>query len=242
MMNAIIIDDEIDSIRTLQIELNKYCPQVNISGSFTSAKEALMTLKSHAPDLLFLDIELGEMSGFDLLESLGECSFDIIFVTAFDEFAIRAFEVTAMGYLLKPFDKHQLVSAVNRVEKKRIAATPTYQVLLENLRNTNNEKLIVPTESSLEVILISEIIYLRSENNYSRIFIQNGEEFLSSKSLKKFESVLTPAGFFRCHNSYLINLKQVRRFIKGVNERLIMTNGDEVYISRSKRSELLRIL
>lgn len=241
-MNAIIIDDEIDSIRTLQIELNKYCPQVNISGSFTSAKEALMTLKNHAPDLLFLDIELGEMSGFDLLESLGECSFDIIFVTAFDEFAIRAFEVTAMGYLLKPFDKHQLVSAVNRVEKKRIAATPTYQVLLENLRNTNNEKLIVPTESSLEVILISEIIYLRSENNYSRIFIQNGEEFLSSKSLKKFESVLTPAGFFRCHNSYLINLKQVRRFIKGVNERLIMTNGDEVYISRSKRSELLRIL
>lgn len=241
-MNAIIIDDEIDSIRTLQIELNKYCPQVNISGSFTSAKEALMTLKSHAPDLLFLDIELGEMSGFDLLESLGECSFDIIFVTAFDEFAIRAFEVTAMGYLLKPFDKHQLVSAVNRVEKKRIAATPTYQVLLENLRNTNNEKLIVPTESSLEVILISEIIYLRSENNYSRIFIQNGEEFLSSKSLKKFESVLTPASFFRCHNSYLINLKQVRRFIKGVNERLIMTNGDEVYISRSKRSELLRIL
>ena len=241
-MNAIIIDDEIDSIRTMQIELTKYCPQITVTHTFTSAREALVHLRNRTPDILFLDIELGEMTGFDLLESLGELPFDIIFVTAYDEFAIRAFEVTAMGYLLKPFDKHQLVAAVNRVEKKRLSLAPNYQVLLDNLRNTNNEKLIVPTESSLEVILIDEIIYVQSDNNYSRVFTANGGELYSSKSLKKFESVLTPAGFFRCHNSYLINLKRVKRFMKGINERLIMTNGDEVYISRSKRSELLRIL
>src|SRR5690606_22329448 len=125
---------------------------------------------------------------------------------------------------------------------KRFSTGPAYQVLLENLKNTNNEKLIAPTESSLEVILISHVIYLRSENNYTRIFLQHGDEIFSSKSLKKFEMVLAPAGFFRCHNSYLVNLKEIKRFIKGVNEHLIMSNGHEVYISRSKRSELFRLL
>ncbi len=242
MLNAIIVDDEIDGIRTLDIELGRYCPQVKVTATFTSAKEALLELRSHTPDLLFLDIELGEMTGFDLLQSLGDCPFDIIFVTAYDEFAIQAFEVAATGYLLKPFDRRQLVSAVHRVEKKRFSQQPAYRVLLENLRNTNNEKLTVPTENSLEVIPIRDIIYLGSENNYSRLFLRGGEELLSSKSLKKFESVLTPAGFFRCHNSYLINLRQVKRFMKGVNERLVMSNGHEVYISRSKRGELLGLL
>lgn len=242
MLKAVIIDDEIESIRALQIELNKYCPQVQVVYTFTSAQEAIINLKEAKIDLLFLDIELGEMTGFDLLESIGVCPFDIIFETAYDDFAIRAFEVAAMGYLLKPFNKEQLISAVNRVEKKRFSPQPAYQVLLENLRNTNNEKLIVPTEDALEVIYIHDIIYLQSENNYTRIFLQDSGEFLSSKTLKKFEALLVPAGFFRCHHSYLINLKQVRRFMKGINERLIMSNKHEVYVSRSKRNELLKVL
>ncbi len=242
MLDTIIIDDEIESIRALQIELNKYCPQVQILHTFTSPKEAIIQMKDKRFDLLFLDIELGEMTGFDLLESLGNCSFDIIFETAYDDFAIRAFEVAALGYLLKPFNKQQLIAAVNRVEKKRVSPQPAYQVLLENLRNTNNEKLIVPTEDALEVISIRDIVYLQSENNYTRIFLQDGSGFLSSKTLKKFETLLISAGFFRCHNSYLINLKQIKRFMKGVNERLIMTNNHEVYVSRSKRNELLGIL
>ncbi|MGH2645283.1 MAG: LytR/AlgR family response regulator transcription factor, partial [Chitinophagaceae bacterium] len=241
-LNTIIMDDEIESIRALQIELGKYCPQVQVIHTFTSAKEAILQIKEEKFDLLFLDIELGEMTGFDLLENLADYSFDIIFETAYDDFAIRAFEVAALGYLLKPFNREQLMAAVNRVEKKRISQTPAYHVLLENLRNTNNEKLIVPTEDALEVMYIQDIVYLQSENNYTRIFLKDGIEFLSSKTLKKFESILTSAGFFRCHNSYLINLKQIRRFMKGVNERLIMTNNHEVYVSRSKRNELLRIL
>lgn len=242
MLNSIIVDDEPDSIRGLEIELNKYCPQVHVSETFTSARKALLRLKEKSPDLLFLDIELGEMCGFDLLESLTHYTFDVIFITAYDEFAIRAFEVSAIGYLLKPFNKHQLMSAVSRVENKRFSSAPSYQTLLGNLRNTNNEKLIIPTENSLEVIPIRDIVYLKSENNYTRLFLQDGNNLFTSKSLKKFDALLEPAGFFRCHNSYLINLMQVKRFVKGVNERLIMTNDHEVYISRSKRTELLRVL
>lgn len=241
MINAVIIDDEPDSIRTLELDLAKYCPQVKVIHTFSSAKEGLLFLQNEKPDILFLDIELGEMTGFDLLESLGDFSFNIIFVTAYDEFAIRAFEVAAIGYLLKPFDRHQLISAIQRVEKRGFSHAPAYQALLENLRNSNNEKLIVPMESSLEIIHIPDIIYLKSENNYTRIYMKDNEELFSSKSLKKFETILTPAGFFRCHNSYLINLSQVRRLIKGIDERLIMTNGHEVYVSRSKRNDLLSL-
>lgn len=247
MIKAVIIDDEKHSIDTLTWKLEHYCTDITVEATFTDAPEGVEYLRNKAVDLLFLDIEMPKLSGFDVLEELGpDIEFDVIFVTAYDSFGIKAIKFSALDYLLKPVQNKELVQAVNK-HRHRNGQVSAIQMnhLLQNLqaeRNGRPNKVGLISKESIEYVAPEEIILCEASSNYTQVYLAGGSKRLISKTLKDFEDMLLPLGFFRAHNSYVINLGHVREYIRSDGGYLIMMNQFKVPISKSKKEQLLGLL
>jgi len=245
MIHAIIIDDEKHSCEALQILLNENCPQVSVAGVFTSPIEALQQIKKEKPDLVFLDIEMPHLSGFELLEQLPSIDFDIIFTTSYNQYAIRAFKFSALDYILKPIDRLELIEAVDKVVKKqRTPINQQLELLLQRMAHpaTPVDKIALPTMQGLELVPVSSIIYCTANNNYTEFILSGKKRLLVSRTLKEVEEVLADHAFLRVHNSHIVNLNAITRYIRGEGGYLIMSDASHVDVSRSRKELLLQKL
>ncbi len=248
MIKAVIIDDERPSIDTLKWKLENYCPDVTVEAAFDNPAEGVNYLKTQPPDLLFLDIEMPMLNGFDVLEELGrDVSFDIIFTTAYDNFGIQAVKFSALDYLLKPVQNKELKDAIEKHLRKTRRAIPSEQidVLLNNVqaeRKGKRARVALASKESIEFVDPNDIVVCIASSNYTEVYLTNGVKRLISKTLKEFEDLLTPYGFFRPHHSHLVNLNRVREFMRGDGGYLILENKMQVAVSKNKREELLTLL
>ncbi len=243
-ISAIIVDDERDSRETLRNYVTKYCPQVELLGESANIIEARAAILKLKPQLVFLDIEMPHGNAFDLLEQWGEIDFEIIFVTAFSQYAIQAFNLSAAHYLLKPVDIEDLESAVATVEKSLTQKDKLNyaNILLENITaiHSQNRKLVLPLMEGFEVVKMSEILYCKAEDNFTRFYFKDGRKTLICRNLKFYETALDAFGFFRVHRSHIINLEYVKRYNKGKGGTVVLDDGKEIMVSNNKKGELLR--
>jgi two-component system LytT family response regulator len=248
MIKAVIIDDEQHSIDTLKWKLENYCPDVVVQAAFDSPAEGVEYLKKNPPDLLFLDIEMPMLNGFDVLEELGrDLPYNIIFITAYDNFGIQAVKFSALDYLLKPVQNKELKDAIDKHLKKIQQKIPAEQIdlLLNNVHAEKKGKvgkIALASKESIEFVDPQEIICCEANSNYTNVFLAEGRKRVISKTLKEFEDMLSPYHFFRPHNSFLVSLKRVKEFIRGDGGYLVMENKMKIPVSKSKREELMELL
>ncbi len=242
-MKTIIIDDEQDSRDTLRNYVAKYCPEVVVADECTNIIEAQKSLKTHQPDFIFLDIEMPYGNGFDLLDSIKEIDFEIIFVTAFNQYAVQAFNLSAAHYLQKPVDIDELIQAVAKVKQRIEAADKIHssQILLENLSalNTQHQKVVLPLIDGFIVVKLQEILYCEAQDNFTCFYLTDGQKHLICRKLKFYENTLSQHNFCRIHRSYMINLEYVKRYIKGKGGSVIMENGQEIQVANSRKQDFL---
>ena len=246
MIRAIIIDDELDCIQSLENELTYHCKEVDILGRYSNPKEGIKGIHQHKPDVVFLDIEMPVINGFELLELIPNINFDVIFTTAYDNFALRAFKVCAVDYLLKPVDPDELKTAVSKLQKRPegFDAKGHFNFLLQHLEEAeqnNVKRIAVPTFEGLDFIQLQDILYCESDGAYSIIHFISGSKSVISKSLKYLEDILAHYRFFRVHKSYIVNLDYVIKYSRGPGGTLKLTNGQEIRVARSKKDELLSL-
>jgi Response regulator of the LytR/AlgR family len=239
MLTAIIIDDEQKGRIALREKLHTYCPQVQLTGEAADAAGGLALIREQNPDIVFLDIEMPHMNGFDMLQQLPNKNFHLIFTTAYDQYAIKAIKYAAFDYLLKPVDIEELRAAVERVRQE--PTDKMLEVLQQNLHGRQPlTKIAIPTLDGLLFFNIADIIHLEAQSNYTVIYFTNHPKLLASRTLKDFEELLPPDIFFRTHNSHMINLNYIKRYIKGDGGQIEMQNGNFVTVSRRKKDEFLK--
>lgn len=244
-IRAIIIEDEKSNRENLAKILAEYCRQVEIVALCSSAVEGRKAITEHLPDLVFLDIEMPGGSGFSLLESIDTINFEVIFVTAFDHYGIKAVKFCALDYLLKPIDILELTRAVGKVENRLTEKSENLRMktLLANRQSeTKNPKIALPLSDKIEFIEISSINRCEGEGNYTHIYLKTGENILASKTLKEFDELLTDHNFLRVHQSHLINLNEVKSYVKTDGGYIKMKDGSSVSISRQRREMVMETL
>lgn len=245
MIRTIVIDDEVKARETIRNMLNTYCPDIKIIGTAGSVNEGVKLLNKTSVDLVFLDIKMGDGTGFDLLRKLNDIKFFVIFITAFEEFAIRAIKFSALDYILKPLDPDELISAVEKakeaIEKENISLR--LKALFENLDmlNSKSKKIVLKTTGSVHIVSIADIIRCESEKNYTHFHIVGMEKITVSKTLKDFSEMLNDFGFYRLHQSHLINLTHVKRYDKEEGGSLVMADDSLVPVSYRKKEELMKL-
>ena len=248
MIKAIIIDDELDSIETLKWKLENYCPEVVLQDTFNDPTKGLAFLKNNDIDLLFLDIEMPKLNGFDVLQEMGTITFDVIFTTAYDDFGIQAIKFSALDYLLKPVQVNELQQAVQKHISKSQNTQLTQQqieLLFQNIRLQQSGEpgmIALATKESIEFVKPEEISACVSDSNYTMVHFVDGRKKLISRTLKEFDLMLAKFGFYRPHHSYLVNLGQVREYIRTDGGYLLMRNNMSVPVSKSKREDFLKML
>lgn len=242
MLNAVIIDDESDSRQILAGYLTRYCPDVKVCGFGESVATGLEAIKKYNPEIVFLDIEMPYGNGFDLLDKLDEVTFETVFVTAFDNYAIRALNQSASYYLLKPVNIDELVKAVEKIKSEReVKNHPTRtQLLVENF-TSGKQKIMLPTLEGFEIVTINSILYCEAADNFTKFYFESSAPLLICRTLKYFEDILTEHRFLRIHRSYLINPEFVVRYSKGKGGYVTMKNNQELEVSPHKKKELLEI-
>jgi two-component system LytT family response regulator len=242
-MKAVIIDDEKDSREILANYLKQYCPDVTVCGFGESVATGLAEIKKHNPDLIFLDIEMPYGNGFDLLDKIEDVTFETIFVTAYDNYAIQALNQSAAYYLLKPIDIDELIKAVDKIRKEQ--AEQNYvqhaKVLVENKKEGAHQKVMLPTMEGFEIVDISSILYCEAADNFTKFYFENNQSLLICRTLKYFEDVLNAHRFLRIHRSYLINPDFVLRYTKGKGGYVTMKNNQELEISPTRKKEFLEL-
>jgi len=241
MIKAIIVDDEQKSRKILQQLVHEHCPFVEVRELCDSVEQALVAIEKHAPGLVFLDIEMPFNNGFNLLEKIEKPAFDVIFVTAYDHYAIKAIKFSAMDYLLKPVDEEELKRAVDKLKHRDVLKKNTgadVAMLLANLKS-KSARIAVPAFDGLEMISIEDIVKCTSNDTYTTIFLAGGKKTVVSRILKDYEELLGDYNFLRIHHSCLINLKQVARYVKGDGGYVIMADGSTCEVSRRKKAELM---
>ncbi len=243
MIRTLLIDDEEDGREVLKMALEKYCPGIELLAVCSSGAEGLAAIAQHQPELVFLDIQMPEMSGFELLEQVQEINFEVIFVTAHDHYAIKAIKFSALDYLLKPIDVDELQQTIKRFQLQKRHHSQ-YQSVLTNMKNIHGkmEKLAIPNLEGMEFIQTSDIIYCEADGNYTCIYLQEEQKLMVSKKLKDFEQVLSESGFCRVHHASLINLHHVQKYIKGDGGYVVLSEGHHVDISRRKKDDFLRLI
>ncbi|MEM7035706.1 MAG: LytTR family DNA-binding domain-containing protein [Bacteroidota bacterium] len=246
MITAIIVDDERSNRAFLTTMLVDFCPQVQVVAEADGPAPALEAIQAHDPDLLFLDIEMPTGDAFQLLEQVEDPRFQLIFTTAYDQYAIKAFKFSALDYLLKPIDPDDLVKAVQLAETriKKSARNANLQVLIDNLSQKDNapRRIMVPDQSGFVMVRIAEIVRLEAERNYTTFFLDDGKQVVASKSIGHYEELLEGHGFARIHNSHLVNLQKIQKYIKGRGGFVVTTDGAELEVSRRKKDEFLKKL
>lgn len=252
-MRALIIDDEQHCIETLSNLVSKYCPEVEVVGTCKDGPCGINAIKEKEPDLIFLDIAMPKMNGFEMLSQIDHIAFETIFTTAYDNYAIRAFKVSAVDYLLKPVDSKELQEAIKMVKEKiflksqaNIASRNKDQLnlLLDNIssRQTAFPNIAIPTLEGLEIIKVDDILYVTGEGNYSQIHFKNKTPKLISKTIKYIEDRIEGHHFIRIHNSSLVNLNEISKYIKGLGGQVVMSDDKLLNVSRAKKDELLHML
>jgi two-component system LytT family response regulator len=245
MITAIIADDEIKSRQTLSAILSKYYPGVTIIGEAGNAEEAYDLLTRLQPQLLFLDISMPHEDGFELLKRFDHIPFEIIFITAYEQYAIKAIKTCALDYLLKPLDIDEVIAAIDKA-KKNIAQKQGNTAIAQLLHNLNtpktgHNKLAVPTKSGFDFITLEEIVRMEAESNYTVIFLTGGRKIVSTRNLKEYEDTLPADHFFRSHHSHIINLAHIATYHKGEGGYVKMNDGSTVDISKRKKKEFLAL-
>jgi|SRR5699024_3859948 len=246
-MKVAILDDELHCVESLVLHLQSLFPEVQVMYKSTQPLEALKVLQKIKIDLLFLDIEMPNMNGFEFLNQFTQLPFDVIFTTAYSQYAVKAFKAQAINYLLKPIDEEELRQAIvsyihNRSQQRR---TPeNLEELLSNFikEKTSEDKIAIPVSDGVEFIRVKEILYCQSQSNYTMVLLQSGKKLIFSKTLKDTESILNKYGFLRIHQSYLINPLHLIKYVKNDGGFVIMSNEKEIPISTSKRKSLTEYL
>jgi two-component system, LytTR family, response regulator len=245
MITAIIIDDEAKGRLALREKLSAYCPLVQVLAEADNGQEALLLIQHNKPQLIFLDIEMPRMNGFEMLNALQEKNFHVIFTTAYDQYAIKAIKYAAFDYLLKPIDIEELKTAVEKIELKETNQTKKQvELLQQNIEHPKKQlnKLAIPTLEGLLFFDINDIIHLEANSNYTFIHFSGKPKITASKTLKEFEEILPEDIFFRTHHSHLINLNYIKRYIKGDGGQIELQNGNYVDVSRRKKEEFLKAI
>jgi two-component system, LytTR family, response regulator len=244
MIKAIVIDDEIRCIETICLLLNEYCPDVQVVDQCRSAKKGIEAIEKFKPDLIFLDIEMPIMNGFEMLEQFSGLSFAIIFTTSYDQYAIKAIRFSALDYLLKPIDPKELISAIQKLHlRKYLPSAEQFRMLLNKLENKENgfSKIAIPTSDGFELIPVDDIISCKADDNYTYFVLKNKKKITACRALKEVEEQLESFSYFvRVHYSYIANLKEVVKYVRGEGGYLIMSDGSTVNVSRSRKDALLK--
>ncbi len=243
MIKAIIIDDEPKAIAILKNKIERYCPEIELVAETQDPKRAKDLIKLHEADLIFLDVAMPEMSGFDLLKTFENPNFEIIFATAFDNYAIEAIKHCAIGYLVKPIDNEDLVEAVKNAKENisEKTALEKNKILIENLgvKTFQDKKIIIPTLEGLEFINISEIVHCEGVDGYTKLYFKNRKPMLSSNSIGHFNKMLVNQEFYLVHKSHLINLNYIDKYL---NEGYVILGEHNIPVSRNRRSDFLEML
>jgi two-component system, LytTR family, response regulator len=242
MIRTIIIDDEQHCVKALLSDVEKNCPSVEVTDVCYSAKEGIMAIKKHHPDLVFLDVEMPWMNGFEMLEIIGDIKFSIIFTTAHGEFAAKAFRISAVDYLLKPIDASDLKAAVQKVEKKMEEGSNLQHIgnLLRNMRQPSaDQKIALPQREGYEFIEVSSIIYCQAEGAYTKVFIKEKKPMLISRTLGDVEELLPPEIFQRIHHSTLVNITYVTQFLRTDGGYVVLKSGEKLSVSKAKKEMLM---
>lgn len=245
-IRAIIVEDELPARETLEIYLSKYCPDVKVVATASDANIALEKIRSTPADLVFLDVELPYGNAFDLLEKVGEINFETIFITAYENYALKALNHDAAHYILKPIEIEELIKAVDKVKQMLIANATSSQendvVKVNDYRTIQAKKFIFPSMKGFDLVEIHRIVLCKADNNYTEIHLLDGSVKVISKTLKTIEEKLNDYGFLRVHKKYLVNLSHIESYQKGKTGSLIMVNQAEVSITSSKKSILMELL
>jgi len=244
MIKAIIIDDEVHCIDTLSILLADYCPDVEVVDKCLSAKKGLEAIEKLSPSLVFLDIEMPVMNGFELLEQFKQIPFSVIFTTSYDQYAIKAIRFSALDYLLKPIDPKELIGAIKKIQtQKNLPSAEQFDMLLKQMTHKGAafSKIAIPTTEGFELIPADQLVRCEADDNYTHLFLKNKTKIIACRTLKEMEEQLQDFSFFiRVHHSYLVNLNEVTKYVRGEGGYLVMTDGSTVNVSRSRKEALLK--
>jgi len=245
-LTAILIDDESSSRNSLRQKLVTHCPNITIVAECESGEDGIKAIQSHNPNIVFLDVEMPRMNGFVMLQQLEQRSFELIFTTAYDHYAISAIRFSALDYLVKPIEIKTLKEAVERAREKIQTDLPNQRIetLLHNLIDEKNlhNRIAIPSLEGLQFIEITDIIYLEAESNYSFIYLQNATRITVSKTLKDFEELLPSHTFIRIHHSYIISKNHVRKYLKGEGGQVLMSNGKLLDVARRKKEDFMKAI
>jgi two-component system LytT family response regulator len=242
MITAIIVDDEPYSCESLATLLERYCPDVKLLDICYSGADALKAIKEQAPTLLFLDIEMPGMNGFEMLQRLSVINFSIIFTTSYDQYAIKAIKFCALDYLLKPVDREDLQAAVQKaIQNSKQSLPEQIEILLQKLNRPTVpvNKIAIPTMEGLQLLFVENIISCSSDSNYTILHLKNKQKITASRTLKEIEEMLEDYSFSRVHHSHVINLNEIEKYIKGDGGYLIMSDGSNIDVSRSRKEMLI---
>ena len=244
MLSCIIIDDEANARISLQKMIENFVQNVKVLGTAESVAAGAELIEAETPDVVFLDIEMPTGPGFELFGRYPNPDFEVVFTTAFDKYAVRAFKFAAFDYLLKPLSIEEVEASIRRIEAKRMANNKTVQldVLFQHLKHINNQqnKILLPTANGYTVINMSEVIRLESSSNYTWFFLDGGDKLLVSRTLKEYDELLSEVGFFRVHQSHLVNLGKIKHYKRGNPRYLVMTDDSEVQISKRRNEDFLK--
>lgn len=245
MIKAVLIDDEKNALEVMEWLLKEYCPQVEILAMCSSAEAGIKAINELKPQVVFLDIEMPKMNGFDLLEQFDKLFFDVVFCTAYDQFAIKAFRYSALNYLLKPVDPADLKKTVQRIEER--TSTPTreqFDLLLQQMQQPSKatpQRIALTTGDGLIFVPTADIIYCEADSNYTNVVLTGGKKILVSKILKDIDEALSGDDFFRVHSSFLININHIKKYVRSDGGYVFMDNDASISISRSRRQEFMEM-
>lgn len=239
-MKAVIIDDLADARLALRTDLTTYCPEIEILGEAEGVVSGAKLVKEAQPDLVFLDIQMNDGSGFDFLEIVGTDSFKVIFTTASDEFAIKAFRYSAVDYLMKPIDPDELVEAVNKAKTDK--SNGSFEVLKESINHGSSKRLALNTQEKILIKEIKEIVRCESNVNYTMFYFSDGTRLLVTKTLKEYDALLTPHNFLRVHQSHLINSAYLKEYIKTDGGYLVLKDGSNVPVSTRRKNVVMEMI
>lgn len=242
MLKSIIVDDEYKSRENMRILLEDFCDSVKVCALCQNVEEGIQAIKEFKPEIVFLDIQMQRETGFDLLTRIKDVNFEVVFTTAHAEYAIKAFKFSAIDYLLKPIDIEELKRSIAKVNQKLHDNISTrLEHLVQNLRNTSSEnyKLALPTAEGLFFVRVTDILYCEASSNYTEIVTGDGKKHIVSRTLKEYDDMLSDHNFYRIHNSYLINLNAIKKYVRGEGGYVVMNNDRSLDVSKRKKGGFL---